>query len=264
MDDKKLVPYLSPAAAFALSTGTAIGWGSFVVTGNLYLAQAGPLGSVLGMLVGMVIMLLIARNYHYMMNRYPGPGGAYTYMANTFGYDNAFLNAWLLLLALLSLIVTSLIGNLVAISRLIYELAKEEVLFDRFAVLNTRCMPENALHLIVMLSLLIIPFLGRIAIGWIVDVNTVVAVIVYGFISAAAYRCAGKNGDRVERVTGMAGMALMVGFGIVELFPAVFNTGSMATESYFLFMLWAILGIIFFRNVLVRDAARKFGKSIVV
>ena len=99
MDDKKLVPYLSPAAAFALSTGTAIGWGSFVVTGNLYLAQAGPLGSVLGMLVGMVIMLLIARNYHYMMNRYPGPGGAYTYMANTFGYDNAFLNAWLLLLA---------------------------------------------------------------------------------------------------------------------------------------------------------------------
>lgn len=62
----------------------------------------------------------------------------------------------------------------------------------------------------------------------------------------------------------MAGMALMVGFGIVELFPAVFNTGSMATESYFLFMLWAILGIIFFRNVLVRDAARKFGKSIVV
>ncbi|MBR1662574.1 MAG: amino acid permease [Acidaminococcaceae bacterium] len=475
MDDKKLVPYLSPAAAFALSTGTAIGWGSFVVTGNLYLAQAGPLGSVLGMLVGMVIMLLIARNYHYMMNRYPGPGGAYTYMANTFGYDNAFLNAWLLLLAyvamfwanatslplfaryfigdffrighiysllgtevylgeglfsafaillagilcmkkgrlaakvmvalvalfigaivfcflaamlkrdaglhdfsplmmpdqsmalqvlrialispwafigfenishssgefsfprnrsfrvmataivvttilyicvillsvtvwpsefrawpayisnlgsmkgldalppfyagnyylgdvgvvllalaLLSLIVTSLIGNLVAISRLIYELAKEEVLFDRFAVLNIRCTPENALHLIVMLSLLIIPFLGRIAIGWIVDVNTVVAVIVYGFISAAAYRCAGKNGDRVERVTGMAGMALMVGFGIVELFPAVFNTGTMATESYFLFMLWAILGIIFFRNVLVRDAARKFGKSIVV
>ena len=40
----KLQPYLSPLAVFAISVGSAIGWGSLVVTGKTYLAQAGPLG----------------------------------------------------------------------------------------------------------------------------------------------------------------------------------------------------------------------------
>lgn len=177
MDDKKLVPYLSPAAAFALSTGTAIGWGSFVVTGNLYLAQAGPLGSVLGMLVGMVIMLLIARNYHYMMNRYSGPGGAYTYMANTFGYDNAFLNAWLLLLAYVAMFwanATSLplfaryfIGDFFRFGH-IYSLLGTEVylgegLFSAFAILlaGILCMKKGRLAAKIMVALVAL-FIGAI------------------------------------------------------------------------------------------------------
>ncbi|MER2139694.1 MAG: APC family permease, partial [Succiniclasticum sp.] len=58
-----LEPYLSPIGAWSLAVGTAIGWGSFVFTSNFYLQEAGPLGSVLGMLAGMVVMLFISRNY---------------------------------------------------------------------------------------------------------------------------------------------------------------------------------------------------------
>ncbi len=66
----------------ALSIGTTIGWGSFVVTGNTYLLNAGPAGSVVGLLVGALVMLIIARNYHYMMNCYPNSGGVYCYAKN--------------------------------------------------------------------------------------------------------------------------------------------------------------------------------------
>ena len=48
----KLKPYLSPLAVWALSVGSAIGWGSLVVTSRSYLALAGPVGSILGLLIG--------------------------------------------------------------------------------------------------------------------------------------------------------------------------------------------------------------------
>lgn len=49
-------PYPSPAAAWALAVGTSVGWGSLVVTSNTYPAQAGPLGSILGLLIGMLLI----------------------------------------------------------------------------------------------------------------------------------------------------------------------------------------------------------------
>ncbi len=56
----KLQPYLSPLAVWALSVGSAIGWGSLVVTSRSYLSQAGPMGSILGLLIGFAIMLMVS------------------------------------------------------------------------------------------------------------------------------------------------------------------------------------------------------------
>ena len=89
-----LKPYLSPIGVWAFSLGTAIGWGSLVVTSNTYLLQAGPWGSVLGLLVGAAIMIVVARNYHYLINCFPDSGGAYAYSKEVFGYDHGFLTAW--------------------------------------------------------------------------------------------------------------------------------------------------------------------------
>ena len=50
--ERTLQKHLSPAVAWAFAVGTAIGWGSLVVTANTYLAQAGPMGSVLGLVLG--------------------------------------------------------------------------------------------------------------------------------------------------------------------------------------------------------------------
>ena len=469
-----LVPYLSQTGAWALSIGTAIGWGSFVLTSNIYLASAGPLGSTLGMLVGMIIMLFVSRNYHYLMNRYPDSGGVYTYAKEVFGHDYGFLTFWfvsltylsilwanftsvplfarnffgdlfrvgllytifgydiylgevlltvaailltgflcikrerlavrfvivlavtfvagitfcfiaalmkrdagaypfepafmpdsgalsqviriclmapwafigfenishsarefafdrkktfkvlsisvvittllyifvtllsitafpseygswteylgnldkvqgvkglpaffaaqyylgdagvfLMAASLFSLVMTSLICNTVALSRLFYTVAKDEVLPDRFAKLNLSKNPEGAVILVILLSLGI-PLIGRTAVGWIVDVTTIGAIIVYGTVSAAAYKLASREGSSLERCTGLAGMGVMSFFGLLELFPALFETDMLATETYFLFTAWSILGFIFFRNVLSRDYGKNFGRSIIV
>ena len=65
--------------AFALSVGTSIGWGSFVVTGSNYLSKAGLVGSVIGIVIGALLMFIIAYNYHFMMNQTPDSGGIYSF-----------------------------------------------------------------------------------------------------------------------------------------------------------------------------------------
>ena len=102
--ENDLGTYLSPLGAWALAIGTSIGWGSFVVTSNSYLLQAGPVGSALGMLVGLALMLVIARNYHYMMNRRPDAGGIYAFAKDVFGFDHGVLMAWFLGLTYLAML----------------------------------------------------------------------------------------------------------------------------------------------------------------
>lgn len=48
--------------AWAFSLGTSVGWGSLVVTSNTYLAKSGPWGSVLGLVIATVIMLVVSHN----------------------------------------------------------------------------------------------------------------------------------------------------------------------------------------------------------
>ncbi|MCR5487612.1 MAG: APC family permease [Lachnospiraceae bacterium] len=95
--------YLSPFSAWSLSFGCAVGWGCFVMPGTTFLPSAGPMGTVLGMLLGAVVMVLIGLNYHYLMNRYPGSGGALNFTIKAFGYDHGFLSAWFLILVYMAI-----------------------------------------------------------------------------------------------------------------------------------------------------------------
>ena len=78
-----LTPYMLGIGAWAFSIGTVLGWGLVVITSNTYLAEAGPKGSIIGLLIGALIMIVIARNYNYMMNSIPDAGGPYAYAKET-------------------------------------------------------------------------------------------------------------------------------------------------------------------------------------
>ena len=467
----KLIPGLSPVGVWAFALGSSIGWGSLVVTSNTYLAQAGPWGSVLGLLIGAAIMLVISRNYAYLIQIHPDAGGACCYSTHAFGHDYGFLTGWflaltylailwanatsvplfmrifvgdlfqfgrlyalfgydvylgevlvtaavlvltaavclhssrlsvilmiglvclfaagitavflaalfgvrpafapgfvpdtsalsqvvkiavispwafigfesvshgaeeytfrrtrifrilvasvisvtllyvfvtllsvsayperygswleyiqdrgnlsgleslpafyaarhylgdagvvILMLSLLALIITSLIGTITALSRLFCAQPKDKVLPACFARLNARGVPSAAILLVTGVSL-VIPFVGRTAIGWIVDVTTIGATLIYGLVSAAAMKTARLRGDKPERVTGFLGLLVMIGFGLYLLIPSLISTGSLARETYFLFIVWSILGFLFFRLILRRDQERRFGSSAVV
>ena len=96
--------YLGVFGAWALAFGCSVGWGSFVMPGTTFLPIAGPVGTAIGLSLGGLVMLLLAVNYHYLMNRYPDGGGAYTYTKKAFGYDHGFLSAWFLLLTYIAII----------------------------------------------------------------------------------------------------------------------------------------------------------------
>ena len=90
--------HLSLLGAWALAFGCAVGWDAFALAWTSFLPKAGPIGTILGLLVGGLVMVVVAWNYHYMINRHPGPGGVYYYAADAFGSDHGFLCAWFLCL----------------------------------------------------------------------------------------------------------------------------------------------------------------------
>ncbi|MCR5346321.1 MAG: amino acid permease [Fretibacterium sp.] len=472
-ESSRQIGYLSPLNAWALAFGCAVGWGAFVMPGTTFLPTAGPVGTIIGMLIGTVLMLVIASNYHYLMNRHSGGGGAFTYAMTAFGCDHGFLCAWFLVLPyivvlwgnvtaltlifrnlaggllqtgfhyqmagydvylgeaavsvgmillcgaicirsrtlsaavqtimavllfggilfclsaavlkpggpeslkpwfvpgkdiyvqitqiaalvpwafvgfesvshsrgefrfssrrsfpvmasavvsaglvyviltwiaasvqpageadwlsyigilwrmdglkelpaffaadaimgrtgivilgvlLVAAVGTSILGNYIAASRLICAMAGEGILPGKLHSLNRDNVPVRAVVLIMVLSVFI-PFLGRTAVGWIVDVTSVGATIAYGYTSAAAFKLARREGHRRAQWMGGLGVLISAGFFLLAVVPNFWVVNTMAAESYLILTLWGVLGLAFFRFIVVKDREGRFGKSTVV
>ena len=96
--------HLSMLAVWGLSFGYAVGWGAFVMPGATFLPDAGPLGTIVGVLVGAFAMAVIGWNYYRMTESCPGPSGACAFAAKAFGADYGFLTAWSLSLAYMAIL----------------------------------------------------------------------------------------------------------------------------------------------------------------
>ncbi len=100
----KLQKKLSPLNVWALALGSIIGWGAFVMPGNTFLPNAGPLGTAIAMGLAALIMICIAFNYDYMINRFPVAGGEFTFTNASFGPTAGFICAWFLGLSYLAVV----------------------------------------------------------------------------------------------------------------------------------------------------------------
>ena len=99
--------YLSPLGVIALSFGYAVGWGSFVMPGKMFLPKAGPAGTIIGLLIGTLAVIVLAYNYHKMICSVQGSGGAYGYVTKVFGYNHGFLVGWFLFLTYISVLLAN-------------------------------------------------------------------------------------------------------------------------------------------------------------
>ena len=100
----KLTPKLSAFELWSLAFGGIVGWGAFVMPGNLFLPTAGPVGSAIAFAIAAGIMTVIALNFHFMMNRRPVAGGAFIYAQDAFGRTHGYICGWFLALAYLAII----------------------------------------------------------------------------------------------------------------------------------------------------------------
>ena len=66
----RLKPVLAPLQVASLALGCVIGFGCFILAGD-FLETAGPLGAALGITLGGLAMLVIARSYGLMVRTFP-------------------------------------------------------------------------------------------------------------------------------------------------------------------------------------------------
>lgn len=157
-------------------------------------------------------------------------------------------------------ILTGLIGNCIAASRLMYAMTADGILPEWFGRLDKKGNPQNAINFLMLISLFV-PFVGRAAIGWIVDVNTIGALIAYAYTSAAAYKLARADGKRTIQATGLIGVVVSLLFFLYLMVPSVWSASTLSSVSYMILIAWSVLGFLFFRMVFRKDTHDRFGKS---
>ncbi|OOR91336.1 hypothetical protein B0181_03265 [Moraxella caviae] len=89
MPHHKPAPQLTALHAIAISVGAMIGWGAFVMPGDLFLNKTNLLGSSLAFLLGTAIILLVSRSYIEMMGVRTHGTNSIAWIAHYFGKTHA-------------------------------------------------------------------------------------------------------------------------------------------------------------------------------
>ena len=163
-------------------------------------------------------------------------------------------------IALMAILITSIIGNIFALSNLIQRMAEDGIFPKGFAYVNKRDIPVNVRIFILAITLLAF-FLGKSAISFIIDVNNFCGVVVYAYVSAAALAMGRWKRQRVPFVCGIIGVISAIIFGIANLVPLFTSAQSIAQETFIVFVVCMLLGFIFFAITLRRDEKGNFGNS---
>lgn len=146
--------------------------------GTIFLPNAGPMGTLIAMELGTLVMLIISYNYSYMIHKFPLTGGEFIYAKMAFGDLHGYLCAWFLSLSYLSVIPL----NATALN-----LVMRAVFGDLFQVgLHYRVsgydvwLGEIVLALGAMLMFMLISFRGVEVIG---RVQTILVMVLLGGIA---------------------------------------------------------------------------------
>lgn len=149
-------------------------------------------------------------------------------------------------IAVLAAILSGICGFYMATSRLLYSMAKENVIPAWFGKLHEKYKtPANAI-IFIMIIAMIAPFFGRTALGWVVDMSSLGAAIGYGYTSIAALKFAREEKNGGIQFTGILGTIFAILFVVLLLVPIKMFGCSLGTESYICLIVWVILGAIFY------------------
>ncbi|MEC5423364.1 APC family permease [Virgibacillus sp. C22-A2] len=94
---------LKPHWVWAIALGSSIGWGAFVQPTN-WMSTAGPLGAIIGFMIGGLLMMLIAISYGFLIKSFPVSGGEFAYAFIGLGRKHAFISGWFLTLGYICIV----------------------------------------------------------------------------------------------------------------------------------------------------------------
>lgn len=97
-ESSQLSKDIGPRQFFSLAFGSIIGVGWVVALGS-WLNQAGPLGAIIGIIGGGLLMMLIGFCYIEMSTMFPMSGGEVVYTYEIYGTNVSFAVGWLFTLA---------------------------------------------------------------------------------------------------------------------------------------------------------------------
>ena len=148
-------------------------------------------------------------------------------------------------IAILSAILSSIIGFYMATSRLLYSMALSGLLPKWFGVIDKKYnTPANAILFTMFMSLFALPF-GRTALSWIVNMSSVGASIGYLYTSLASFKYA-KIQKRISiMITSAIGAVCGLLFILLLLIPFPGSSAALSTASYVCLIVWSILGAVF-------------------
>ncbi|WP_193778024.1 APC family permease [Psychrobacter sp. FDAARGOS_221] len=89
---------------FTIALGSVIGWGAFILPGNVFLPNYGVLNTMIGFGIAIIMLVFIENSYSKVMTRVPESGGEYSFATTLLGKKQGFITGWGLLLAYLSII----------------------------------------------------------------------------------------------------------------------------------------------------------------
>ncbi len=83
--------------------GSAIGWGAFILPSD-WIGKAGPLGALLGLFIGGLLMIVVGVSYGFLARVFPVSGGAFAYTLIALGRRHAFVCARFMTLGYVSIV----------------------------------------------------------------------------------------------------------------------------------------------------------------
>jgi amino acid transporter len=88
---------------WAIALGSSIGWGAFVQPAN-WMNAAGPVGAIIGFIIGALLMMIIAVSYGFLIESFPVSGGEFAYAYVGLGRTHAFISGWFLTLGYICIV----------------------------------------------------------------------------------------------------------------------------------------------------------------
>ena len=151
--------------------------------------------------------------------------------------------------AVLSAVLTGIMGFYMASSRLMYSMSRDGYLPKFFGKIDHKYKtPINAM-LFCMLISLSGPILGREALGWFVDMSAIGASIGYGFTSLSTLVTMKKDNEKnlFLKIMAILGTLFSAMFIILQLIPiSGFESVHFGKESYIMLIIWVALGLVFY------------------